>query len=453
MKKNIVKVMVLLTLSACSYDQPAYDPVRKVDLFGEDPVTEVDWKIDGSEYTILQGNDVNYDEYELVWADEFEGDNASLDNDWTSQNSTPVGNSYILCSRWRENTVKGDGVVRLYNKKESRNTEGIPEEDKKEWTSGNIWTKKSYQYGYFECRYKYAASFCTNNSFWLMPAGTTGIWNEMDCNEGHFPNKVNTNVHNHSSNPKYTNPKAFSYGVSPYYSFPLSTTIKAEKLRISSKYHNKFHLGEIRVYGYNENGYPEPSSNTADSDITGLINYASRATITSSGSYYEDQNLASAVTDGSLDNHWITQAEGEKWVELDFGGKAPIRCIQFSNGYYSGGQWQDLIYEYAIEAYCDGKWTTIRDVDLKRADHPCNFSSNYNVVGFEWTEKEMVFYLNGVEIRRIENTFCHTPCKVWLSEAILDMENGNGPIDPDVLDGSYMEVDYVRIYKKKSNDE
>ena len=97
------------------------------------------------------------------------------------------------CSRWRENAVVENGILHLKNKKENRGGQ--------EWTSASIWSKKQFQYGYFECRYKYAAATGTNNSFWLMTTGTNptqGKKFEIDINEGHYPAEVNTNLNNWS---------------------------------------------------------------------------------------------------------------------------------------------------------------------------------------------------------------------------------------------------------------
>ena len=93
----------------------------------------------------------------LKWSEEFDGLDANLDERWNSQNG-PSG--HILCSRWRENAKVNDGTLRLINKKEKRGGQ--------DWTSGSITTKEKFLYGYFECRYRYAAAEGTNNSFWLM---------------------------------------------------------------------------------------------------------------------------------------------------------------------------------------------------------------------------------------------------------------------------------------------
>jgi len=125
---------------------------------------------------------------QLVWSDEFDYPDASLDNSWIAQNGP---STHILCSRWRENAVVENGMLYLKNKKENRGGQ--------EWTSASIWTKKQFQYGKFECRYKYAAATGTNNSFWIMTTGynpPTGKKFEIDINEGHYPSEIATNVHN-----------------------------------------------------------------------------------------------------------------------------------------------------------------------------------------------------------------------------------------------------------------
>jgi beta-glucanase (GH16 family) len=150
--------------------------------------------------------------WKLAWSEEFDGPDARLDERWVSQNG-PSG--HILCSRWRENAVVADGMLRLINRKEKRGGQN--------WTSGSITTREKFQYGYFECRYRYAAAKGTNNSFWLMtgrePAPGKGKAFEIDINEGHFPNEVNTNIHNWTDikvvNGKKTHPsssKSFTMG-------------------------------------------------------------------------------------------------------------------------------------------------------------------------------------------------------------------------------------------------
>ena len=249
------------------------------------------------------------DKWELVWNDEFDYPNRMLEEKWISQNSS---STHILSSRWRENAVVSNGLLRLVNKKEKRGGN--------DWTSGNVWTKTKFQYGYFECRYRYAAAEGTNNSFWLMttgkpPAGMKSF--EIDINEGHYPNKVNTNIHNHSDtivvNGKKTHPTS------------------------SRKFLN-------------------------DDEVPWL----------------DDSNRASTSSPGT------------------------------------------------------------------RKPKP-GFVPGFQTYGLEWTQSQLVFYVNGRKIRSEKNVFCHSPSPVWLSLAVIPWA---GKIT-DAIDGTAMEVDYVRIYRNR----
>lgn len=242
--------------------------------------------------------------WKLAWSDEFDYPDAQLDARWTSQNS---GSTHILSSRWRENAKVDHGTLKLVNKKERRGGN--------DWTSGNIWTKEKFQYGYFECRYRYAAAAGTNNSFWIMttekpPAGKKSF--EIDINEGHYPNKVNTNIHNHSD----------------------STVVNGKRT------------------------HPSSSKGFTFKDSRSLAGFS--------------------ATDGAPD-----------------------------------------------------------------------FSRDFHTFGLAWTARELVFYLDGRELRREKNTFCDSPAPVWLSLAIIPW---GGKIT-DAIDGTFMEVDYVRIYQPVSKDQ
>lgn len=225
----------------------------------------------------------------LVFEDEFDGTEEDLDQTWDFQNG-PSG--HILCSRWRENAELADGILKMRAKKEDRGGQ--------HWTAASLWTKQTFKYGYFECRYRYAAAEGTNNSFWLMTRHHLdpeykGVKSsrdvpgrfEIDINEGHYPNEVNMNIHN-----------------------------------------------------------------------------------------------------------WT----GQHWAK--------------------------------------SKHILIEDADLAREFH---------IYGLKWTNDELIWYFDGKEIRREENTICHKPSPVWLSLAIIKWA---GEIT-DAIDGTAMEVDYVRVYQEK----
>ncbi len=196
------------------------------------------------------------DGWRMVWNDEFEQPDAELDVAWESQNG-PSG--HILSSRWRENAVVTNGLLRLVARKEQRGGQ--------EWTAGSLWTRRMYQYGYFECRYRYAGAEGLNNSFWLMPTGTNkitkGKFFEIDVNEGHYPNKIANNIHNHTDkivvNGRKTHPsssRTFSFGARPDVTIQLELPVTTRKLRFRSTHGAQFHLGEFRIYNVHPSGYP-----------------------------------------------------------------------------------------------------------------------------------------------------------------------------------------------------
>lgn len=382
--------------------------------------------------------------WNLVWSDEFDYANSMLDEHWKSQNS---GSTHILSSRWRENAVVSNDTLKLLNRKEKRGGN--------DWTSGNVWTREEFQYGYYECRYRYAAAEGTNNSFWLMTttkptAGRKSF--EIDINEGHYPNRVNTNIHNHSDsivvNGRKTHPtssRSFTFGVRPDITIQLENPVRTRKIRFSSEHIGNLHLGEFRIYNVNPNGYPDAFSNNADKDRPGLVNFAAAKStrITASGFVKAGQDISGSLVDGKTDTRWTSQKEGGKWVEFEFPDSLVIGCVQFINGYGKKNDWKNLLTDYKVAWHNGSKWVEMSSFDVRNGTH--NFARDFQTYGLEWTEQELVFYLNGKELRREKNTFCHQPAPIWLSLAIIPWA---GRIT-DAIDGTFMEVDYVRVYQRK----
>lgn len=123
--------------------------------------------------------------WELIWHDEFNNPK-TIDNNWISENKAPT---HIISSRWRENISTEKGTLKINNKKEKRG--------EREWTSGSITCKEQFCYGYFECRMKISAATGLNNSFWFYqwtPSKVSHAF-EIDVVEAHYPNKIQTNVH------------------------------------------------------------------------------------------------------------------------------------------------------------------------------------------------------------------------------------------------------------------
>ncbi|TAE78634.1 MAG: glycosyl hydrolase family protein [Verrucomicrobia bacterium] len=382
--------------------------------------------------------------WKLAWSEEFDGPDAKLEERWQSQNS---GSTHILSSRWRENAVVSNGTLKLLNKKEKRGGN--------DWTSGNIWTRKKFQYGYFECRYRYAAAEATNNSFWIMPTDKAPPGKkhfEIDINEGHFPNEINTNIHNHSDhfqkNGRWTHPtssKSFAFGVRPDVTIQLENPVSTRRVRLTSTHRSHFHLGEFRIYNANAAGYPDPFSKSADTDKPGLVNFARETgtTIRASGSHKSGSDTSRLVADGDPVRRWVSQIDGAKSLEFTFPAERVVGCVQFLNGWPDKGSWQGMMDNYRVEYHDGGKWVELAKFDL--VDGRYNFARDFHTYGLHWTEKELVFYFNGKELRREKNEFCHSPAPVWLSLAII----GWGGKISDAIDGTAMEVDHVRIYQAR----
>jgi beta-glucanase (GH16 family) len=382
------------------------------------------------------------DKWQLSWSDEFDYPDSKLEERWISQNSA---STHILSSRWRENAVVAGGTLKLINKKEKRGG--------KDWTSGNIWTREKFQYGYFECRYRYAAADGTNNSFWLMtndkpPAGRKSF--EIDINEGHYPNEVNTNIHNHSDvimvNGKKTHPtssRSFQFGVRPDVTIQLENPVKTKRIRFSSNHGGHVHLGEFRIFNPVDGGYPDAFGPVSKN--TGLVNLASATStkITTSGFLKTGTDTSRNLADGKPDTRWTSQKEGMKWVEFGFPEDRVVGGVQFLNGYGKTDDWKGLVSDHRVSWHDGSGWVAMSSFDVK--DGAYNFARDFQTYGLDWTEKELVFYLNGKELRREKNVFCHHPSPVWLSLAIIPWA-GN---ITDAIDGTFMEVDHVRIYQRK----
>jgi beta-glucanase (GH16 family) len=74
-----------------------------------------------------------------------------------------------------------------------------------------------------------------------------------------------------------------------------------------------------------------------------------------------------------------------------------------------------------------------------------NFAEAFHTYGLEWNEHEIVFYFDDQEIRREKNEFCYSEVPIWLSLAVIPWA---GQVT-DAIDGTRMQVDWVRYYHKK----
>ena len=78
-----------------------------------------------------------------------------------------------------------------------------------------------------------------------------------------------------------------------------------------------------------------------------------------------------------------------------------------------------------------------------------DLSQDYHTYGLEWTETELIFYFDGVEITRFENVNANIPLFPYLSSAVISWA---GSIKDDA-DGTAQIVDYVRVWQTKQDAE
>ncbi len=374
--------------------------------------------------------------WQLVFEDDFNYQDAQLEKTWWIQNSKSL---HILSSRWRENVEVKDGFLYLKNKKELR--EG------QEWTSANLRTKEKFMYGYYEARYKYAASSGINNAFWLCYKDL-----EIDINEGHYPNEINTNTHDRrkldSSQKNISNPKCFALGEtsSPEIKVQFNQPITTDKIRISTNHTGQVHIRDIGIYPEFDGAYPnllEAKGKLA----RGVENFAKSAKLSVSGFGKNEGYDAKNAVDDDTRTSWLSQAKGEKFIELDFGGAKNISLIKFVSGWQKGGSWNRCVNSYKIEYNKDGAW--VEAASKEGGSGGIDLSKDFHTYGFEWSKDELVFYFDGKELRRLKNDIFHEGMYLFFSTAIL-LWAGDGEIPPTV-DGTEMVVDWVRFYGQKND--
>ena len=396
-------------------------------------------------------------DWKLVFEETFDKPKEEMFKTWLPANGNE---GHILCGRFPENIEVKDGILSLCNRKEKRGTQ--------DWTSGSMNTYKYFKYGYFECRYRYADAPGVNNSFWLMTRGKLpqgGIPFELDINEGHYPDEINCTIHDWRPIKKKDggtthkvvvhksfemDPVKLSKG-EPLVSIPLDVAVSATKIRISSNYYQHFHIREIAAYEKDSlGGYPSlDTKNIKYPDKSGKKNLLEGSTIKVSGHLEgrQDDFPSKDALDGKLSTSWCANGGGEKWIEITLPEARNIGCIQFITGWINDGKFLDCLPTYKVE-YFDGKeWKTIKDKSSKHAfggKKTVNLARSWNTYGFLWTPKEFVFYFNGKEMLRTPNdNLAHYYAPVFLSAAITNWAHGVS----DEIDGTSMDVDYVRVWQ------
>lgn len=384
--------------------------------------------------------------WKLVFEENFEGGADSWKEKWISDAQS---HKHILSSRWPENVSLKDGQLSLTAKKEKRGGQ--------DWTAGSIWTKNQFQYGYFECRYRYAPAPGLNNSFWLMnsargvdkglvDSGKFTVF-EIDVNEGHYPAKISTNIHRWT--PRHTSDsRSIVLGAQAQATFPLEIPVTTSRLRVVSRDMGRSTIGEIRVFAPTKTGYPDmvdeagnPLPVPPDRE-----NLSTRAQA-SANSQLRPEFGAAEVLDGmvSNDSRWVgddTHAGNHELI-MEWNEPVEIGCVQLFSGWRNKGEWTQGLSDFTIQYWKDGTWVDIADSRASgKGLH--DLSAEFHTYGLLWTPTELVFYFDGKEIRREANEFCHHPAPVFLSLAVIHWA---GPVT-DRIDGASQVIDYVRIWQQ-----
>ncbi|MCC7494637.1 MAG: family 16 glycosylhydrolase [Fimbriimonadaceae bacterium] len=386
------------------------------------------------------------DGWKLVFNDEFDGDDAALDAKWHSQNG-PSG--HILCSRWRENAVLGDDLLRLLARREQRGGQ--------DWTAASLWTRQEFCYGYFECRYRYAAATGTNNSFWIMTTGKPAQRFEIDINEGQVPNELNLNLHNHSGT-HWARGGRWYYGRGPTgeaqedagFNFPLPQPLTTTAVRLVSDDTDAVRIMELRAFAPSAEGYPSVFPNPAEAQPPGA-NLALGAVATAS-SVLDPRYPASKANDGALGtaSRWVSAVDGPHWLQLTFPQPVALGCLQLISGWQDGTAWRSIVQDFRLE-YLDGTaWKPIPGASRaalqpNAPEAQPDLAHSFHNYALEWNPQELIYYFDGQEIRRTPNDICHGPAAVWLSLAIIRWA---GPVT-DAIDGTSMDVDYVKVWQRE----
>ena len=384
----------------------------------------------------------------LVFEDEFDGGKEKLAANWQFQNG-PSG--HILCSRWGDNAKLEDGLLKLEARKEKRGGQ--------DWTAASGWTKQAFTYGYFECRYRYAAATGTNNSFWIMTRGKPAQRFEIDINEGHFPNEVNMNLHNHTGKhwakggrwyygPRPPDPTPGDAGLQ----FVLDKPVTTSRIRFVSTDAGPVRVMELRAFPPSQQGYPSvfPNHMEAQPDVPNLATGAKAEASSTLGRYTPEMAI-----DGKLDTNsrWLSaRTVGPHHLSLDFRKPQAVGCLQFISGWEDNKVWTGIVDDFRLDYWDGTNWLPIPGASRKAlqgekpvAEPTHNLAKEFHIYALEWNEKELIYLFDGKVIRRMPNGICHGPAPVWLSLAIIKWA---GAVT-DAIDGASMDVDYVRVWQRK----
>jgi len=167
----------------------------------------------------------------------------------------------------------------------------------------------------------------------------------------------------------------------------------------------------------------------------GYHDYTSAALHTkarSSYGYYEVK--AKPMNSGGSSSFWFQQDETPAWqTEIDvfeIGGKA------------KGFEFKDNMTVHIFRTPRKKKHWQVGDAWVA----PWRLADDYHVYGLDWGKDEITYYVDGVAVRRVENTHWHQPLYLIFDSETMPKWFGM-PEDADLP--STFSVEYVRTWKRK----
>ncbi len=84
----------------------------------------------------------------------------------------------------------------------------------------------------------------------------------------------------------------------------------------------------------------------------------------------------------------------------------------------------------------------------ERWEAPVDLDEDFHLYGMEWDEEQLIWYVDGKPVRRLQNPICHAPVDLRLSTVIMTRQLEKDGVDIGTMDGVSMATDWVRAYRK-----
>ncbi|AZQ63771.1 glycosyl hydrolase family protein [Flammeovirga pectinis] len=186
--------------------------------------------------------------------------------------------------------------------------------------------------------------------------------------------------------------------------------------------------------------------------------------------YFEARIKGASLAEGVCPSFWLFSdfdkeaKDGEPvYCEIDV---VELQQFDWYNKHQEDIQDIDLNLHAVIKVDGKREWHRPKkypEEQLNKWRAPWNPSEDYHVYGCEVNKKEIIWFIDGVEVARKKNIYWHRPMNVTLSLGLRKpfvkfYNNRNNAIDPTTdektrkaLDQmpTSMFVDYVRVWKKK----